>query len=297
MSEISHSDRDILLKVFPKGVIAVDLETTGLSPLLDRIIELSAVKITSEGFETFDELINPKISIPQNTIDIHGITDEMVANKPTIKEVLDRFMAFAGDLPLIAHNAKFDAGFLVFAAHHQNLTWKTNDVYCSCKFARLNIKDMPNYKLGTLSEELKIELINHHRALDDAWASLHIFIKALSNQGDKPSALAGRLFNLNEFTKNKDLSIPTKLTGLIKIVEEQRVILIRYKGGSMKGQLRPIKAIALLPLPAGNILYAHCLKTNLFKSYSLNKIIEYREVDGKDAREFIKEAKTIRPKQ
>ncbi|EQC46708.1 exonuclease [Bacteriovorax sp. BSW11_IV] len=297
MSEISHSETEILLRAFPKGVIAVDLETTGLSPLLDRIIELSAVKVTKDGIETFDQLINPGINIPQNTIDIHGITDEMVATSPKIEDVLPRFREFAGDLPFIAHNAKFDAGFIVYAAHHLNTAWQNNDVFCSCRFARLTLKDMPNYKLGTLSEELDITLENHHRALDDAWASLHIYIKGLGAQGEKMDAQIGKLFNLSEFSKNKDLSIPTKLAGIVKMVEEQRVLLIRYKGGSMRGQLRPIKAIALLPLPAGNILYAHCLKTNLFKSYSLNKIIEFREVEGKEAREFIKEAKTIRPKQ
>lgn len=295
MSEISQSDKDILLRTFSQGVIAVDLETTGLSPLVDKIIELSAIKVTPSGIDIFDQLIDPEILIPPHTIEIHGITDEMVKGKPKLADVLTKFIEFVGDLPLIAHNAKFDIGFLVFQAHKHGMSFGRSNVYCSCKYARSAIKNMPNYKLGTLSSELKIPLENHHRALDDAIASLLIYKEGLDrHQSFKPDH--GFLFKISDFSKNKDLSIPTKLEPLIEATEKQLVVKIKYKGGSMRGKMRPIKPLALLPMPAGNILYAHCLVSNLYKSFSLAKIIELEEVEGKEARELLKNVKTISPK-
>lgn len=176
--EFSDKYKDILLRIFPQGVVALDLETTGLSPLIDKIIELSAVKITPEGISYFDELVNPMISIPQFTIDIHGITDDMVLGKRCVEEVQRDFMGFLGDLPIIAHNAKFDLGFIVFNLHQDSASFSKSDVFCSCRLSRYALGHMPNHKLGTLVKELGIPLDNHHRALDDAVACLKVYAEA-----------------------------------------------------------------------------------------------------------------------
>lgn len=276
---IPQSEVDILLKYFPDGVIALDLETTGLSPLINKIIEFSAIKITKERIEIFTTLIDPEIEIPQVTIDIHGIEDEMVKGKPVIEDVLPQFIKFADNLPLLAHNAKFDIGFIVFWMHQFNLKLNESDVFCSIKFSRRTFTDLKSHKLGSLAKELDIKLENHHRALDDAIAGLRVISKGLvklesDNNIEKiPENLKkANLFNVKDFEKTKDFKVPNKLQIIEEKIETQEIIEIKYKGGSFKNQFRPIRPIGLLPLPDGNFLYAHCLLTDIYKSFALHKI-------------------------
>jgi DNA polymerase-3 subunit alpha (Gram-positive type) len=95
-----------------KIFVAFDIETTGLSPNLDRIIELGAVKYQDgKVVETFNELISPGIPLPPESIEVHGITEDMLEGMPPVEEVLPHFLKFVGDGILVAHNAKFDTGF------------------------------------------------------------------------------------------------------------------------------------------------------------------------------------------
>jgi len=282
---LPDSEIEILLKAFPQGVVAIDLETTGLSPLMDKIIEISAIKVTPGGVFKFDELVDPQMKIPEFTIGIHGITDEMVAGKPTIEEILPKFLPFAGDLPIVAHNARFDLGFIVFNKHQQNLDLQKSNIYCSVRFARASMPDLLSYKLGTLCEKLELPLENHHRAFDDAVACLRVFAKGLENQlkeKDKLAIRQGYIFNLEDFNTKDVFVIPDHLDGLKEIVDKQQMIEIKYKGGSMKGKFRPIKPVSMLPMPQGNVLYAHCLISDLYKSFALRKISAYNVIDEDD---------------
>ena len=283
-----------LLKNFPKGLVALDLETTGLSPLIDKIIEIAAIKVTPEGVETYEQLINPKIPIPELTTDIHGIKDADVANKPSIEDCMPEFKSFIGQLPLLAHNAKFDIGFLVFAHHNIDSTLGKNKVYCSIKASRQAFRDMPNHKLGTLAAELGIPLVNHHRALDDSYASLSIFNKAISGPYYRNVLKESFLFRADEFNSKKFLQLPERLQVLIKKIQTQTLVDIKYKGGSHKGKFRPIKPISLLPMPEGNVLYALCLLSNLHKSFALHKIKEVKELNANEIAERHKELKKLK---
>ena len=96
--------------------IAFDIETTGFLPKVDQIVEIAAVKFKGgEALESFSSLVNPKIAIPAGAAQIHGITDQMVANQPTIESVLEGFANFCGNDPLVAHNAPFDTEFIKVA--------------------------------------------------------------------------------------------------------------------------------------------------------------------------------------
>ena len=286
-----------LLKIFKEGVIALDLETTGLSPLTDRIIEISAVKITpsnnSFNLEVFDELINPKIEIPQTTIDIHGITNQMIKDCDDISKVLPRFHLFMGNLPIIAHNAIFDIGFLVFDMHQFKLPLPSVNVYCSCRLARQAFKELKGHGLANLTKELSIDLKNHHRALDDALACLKVFLKSLEAKSitDKEGLNYAKVLDLKEFQENFEYEIPPHLVDLKKYLEKQTPIMIRYKGGSHGKGYRPIRPISFLPMPSGNILYAHCLITDLYKSFALKKIRDFKESSNQEIESFLKEYK------
>lgn len=269
-----------LLNIFPDGLVAIDLETTGLSPLIDRIIEVGAIKVTKDGVTSLQSLINPNIPIPPFTTDIHGIRDEDVIGRPSLAEFLPQFKEFIGTLPLIAHNAKFDAGFIVFAAHQLHFELTQNDFYCTVKASRRAFPELSNHKLGTVAQELNLPLENHHRAADDAMASLLLFNKALAGPHAKKVIKDSYVFKLSDFKKNKFPPLPKKLEILKKKVETQTLIDIKYKGGSHKGKYRPIKPVALLPMPEGNILYGLCLLSNLYKSFSLLKIQDIKELNA-----------------
>lgn len=283
-----------ILELFPKGLVAIDLETTGLSPLVDKIIEVAAIKVDPQGASTFQRLINPQVAIPSFTTDIHGITDEQVQNSPILSAVLPELLAFIGNLPLLAHNAKFDAGFLIFGLHQSNIQTNSNDIYCSIKASRLAFPEMPNHKLGTLAKELEIPLENHHRATDDAYASLLVFNKAIQKHAGHRVKKQAHLFNLSSFKSSALIELPEKTKLLLKKTETQTLVDIRYKGGSHRGKFRPVKPVSLLPMPEGNILYGLCLLSNLYKSFSLKKIEDIKELSALEIRERFQSLEKIK---
>lgn len=273
---------DLVLQCFPMGLVAFDLETTGLSPLIDRIIEIGAIKIGPDRKSSFFQtLVRPQIKIPPHTTAIHGITNDMVRDAPLIGPALASFESFCSGLPLVAHNAKFDIGFLAFSAHKSNSPIEEHEIYCSCHFSRKILKEMPNHRLATLSRELNISLENHHRAGDDAMASMRIYIKCLERlkkSNKLPLFSTSLLCHSSQFRKEVELEISPHLLPLVEKAQAQEVVGIIYKGGSMKNQLRPIRPVSLLPMPGGNILYALCMVSNTYKSFALNKIVKVEEL-------------------
>lgn len=286
MKHLSKDELQIIRLFFPQGVVAFDLETTGLSPLVDRIIEVSAVKITPDGVETFDQLVQPEIAIPPFTIDIHHITDDMVKGSPLISEVIPEFVDFISGYPLIAHNAKFDVGFIVYDMLQNKLKLPKAKVYCSCALSRRVFKEFTSHSLGNLVEKLEITLENHHRALDDASACLQVFARAIQSYYEKKNNTKilneALLFELNSFSEDAELNIPSHLKDLEAVVVKQELIDIKYRGGSMKGQFRPVKPVSLLPMPDGLIMYAHCLVSNLYKSFAVKKIAEVKRLSPEE---------------
>lgn len=156
-----------------------DIETTGLSNQNDKITEIGAVKIRNgEIIDTYNQLINPEIPIPEKIVDLTGITDEMVANKPKIEDVLHEFIEFSEGSVLVAHNASFDMGFIEVNAKKLGLEIKA-PVLDTLYLARVLFPELKNHKLNTLSKHLDVPLENHHRAVDDAKATSLIFLKCL----------------------------------------------------------------------------------------------------------------------
>ena len=216
-NDLTQDEIKALLVQFPKGIVALDLETTGLSPLVDKMIELSAIKVKPDGIWTSSTLINPKIEIPQFTIDIHGITDEMVKDSPLEQDVLKPFIEFCENLPLIGHNAKFDTGFLAFALGRHKYDLPKSKVYCSCRMSKKAFPDTTNHRLGTLVKELDIPLENHHRALDDAIACLILYARSLqvSFEKDKYGKMVeySHMFDMGDYCTSRDFEIPANLHG------------------------------------------------------------------------------------
>lgn len=190
---ISQEEITSLLTLFPKGLVAVDLETTGLSPLVDKIIEIAAIKITETGeVSTYHQLINPLIDIPEFTIQFHGLTNEDLKAAPTIKKPLREFWEFVGRHPMIAHNSTFDLGYLIKSSHDFQIEFPPLDIYDSCRYARAVYKpreDAPvNFKLSTLSGYVGFAL-QHHVAIEDTFACLKIMAHIAKVETDHKVAM------------------------------------------------------------------------------------------------------------
>lgn len=170
---------------FEEEFTVFDIETTGLSPIKDKITEIGAVKIKQGKItDRYSELINPEISIPDNITRLTGITDSMVKDKPTIKEILPGFLEFVADSPLIAHNASFDSGFIRAKATELGLTMN-NTIIDTLQLSRLLLPGLKKHKLNIVCEYLGISLENHHRAADDAEATAEIMLKLIEIMKNK----------------------------------------------------------------------------------------------------------------
>lgn len=295
LEQFTSLEKSALLKHFPQGIIGLDMETTGLSPMTDKVIELAAIKITKEGEFAFSELINPQIPIPARASAIHGITDDMVRLSATAYKVWPQFIQFMGQLPLVAHNARFDIGFWTYGAHQLNLSPGQSAIYCSCQLAKKAFPNASNHKLSTLAHELEIKLTNHHRAWDDAVAGLKVFAQGLLALEDK-AALAlksAHLFALSDFSQSaleqeQATSAQAKRVELIKeLINKQEVFEIRYAAGSVRNQWRPLLAVSLLPMPHGLGLYAHCYLSDHYKYFRVDKISDVRSLSS-DQQEYWK---------
>lgn len=155
--------------------IAVDIETTGLSPVKDRIIEIGAAKVVDGTVtETFCRLIDPQIELPERIVELTNITDEMVKNQPVMDEVIAEFLDFAGELPLLGHNILFDFSFLKTAAAKQKLSFERKGID-TLMIARMLHKDLESKSLDAMCRHYGIVNEHHHRAYDDAIASMMLY--------------------------------------------------------------------------------------------------------------------------
>ena len=153
---------------FDQEFVAFDLETTGLSSVNDRIIEIGAV-ILKEGKEIsrFQTFVDPKRKLDQKIIDLTGITDDMLIGAPQIEEVLPQFLEFVGDRVVVAHNARFDTAFIRNACKELGYTYDLTSVD-TLPLAQQLLPQLSKFKLDVVAKALKLPNFNHHRAADDA---------------------------------------------------------------------------------------------------------------------------------
>lgn len=164
--------------------IPLDIETTGLNPYYESMIEIALVAMKhgepiQKPFETF---INPGRRIPENTIAIHGITDEMVKDAPDIHQVMQQIPSYTNHHLIVCHNAKFDLAFISQAFLKAGLTLPQNWVLDTLGLARMLFPNKKQYNLTSLLDAFRIHRKNAHRAYDDALATgklLHLFLNEL----------------------------------------------------------------------------------------------------------------------
>ena len=157
--------------------VVFDLETTGLSAVNNRIIEIGAVKVEGARItDRFSTFVNPGEPIPFEIEQLTGISDDMVIHAPAIEDVLPEFLDFCKGCVLIAHNASFDAGFIEENCRRMNIPADFT-VGDTVAMARILLPSLSKFKLGHVAKALNISLKNHHRAVDDAACTAEIFVK------------------------------------------------------------------------------------------------------------------------
>ena len=162
---------------FNDTFVVFDLETTGFSAEVDRIIEIGAVKIKNgEIVDNFSKFVNPKIPIPFRIEKLTGINDSMVMKAEPIEKILPEFLEFCGDAVMVAHNAGFDTSFIINNAERLGIKYDPT-IMDTVLLAQFVIPNLHNYKLDTLCKHLAVSLENHHRAVDDAQATAYIYLK------------------------------------------------------------------------------------------------------------------------
>lgn len=166
--------------------VAFDTETTGLSPVTNRIVEIGAVKFKAGRIIDKQKwLVNPGEHIPFFATNVHGIDDAMVAGAPSFPEVYRDFLAFAADSVLVAHNSRFDRDFMHAEMKRAGLESPDLPLLDSLKLFRKMLPDAPSYSVGALVEYCDIEAENFHRALVDSVYIVRIMDKALSDGWDE----------------------------------------------------------------------------------------------------------------
>jgi len=157
--------------------IAIDTETTGLSPKFNELIEVSAIKyLGNKKIDKFSTLIKPKSEIPYNITRITGITNDMVYMAPDIEEVMPKLIDFVGEHVLVAHNISFDMGFL---KENSKGEFNYNETVDTVKISRKMHPGLPNHKLGTVAKHIGIEEEGFHRAEFDCECCAKIYMKYL----------------------------------------------------------------------------------------------------------------------
>ncbi len=162
---------------FTSDFVVFDIETTGFSPVNNRIIEIGAVKVKGgEIADKFSAFVNPDVPIPFEIEKLTGINDSMVKDAPLIEQVLPEFLAFCEGAVLVAHNAGFDMSFIKENAMRQGILRKFT---CAdtLGIARILLPHQAKHTLDAVAKTMGVSLENHHRAVDDAQATAEIFVK------------------------------------------------------------------------------------------------------------------------
>ncbi len=173
--------------------VVVDTETTGLRPGPDRVIEVAAMRLRGgKVIDSFQSIINPGRHLPPFIVKFTGITQEMVEDAPTAKEILPDFFQFIDDATLVGHNLAFDLNFLTYEARllAQNCPLDGLDTIL---LARRFLPGLKRFKLDMVAAHLKIQASNRHRALGDVEITAAVFLRILERAQQQGIQTLGHL--------------------------------------------------------------------------------------------------------
>lgn len=268
-------------------LIAFDLETSGKYPVGSEICEMAAVKwYKGQVIETYESLIKPSREMSKEVIAIHGITNEMLINQPSISERIHAFYDFVKDGVMMAHHSPFDMGFLAWDFERVGLEPLKTPVLCTSLLSRILIKESPNHRLITLANTLGISPGSSHRALDDAKTCLAVGLECIKRFG--PEKTFGELIKAQgQNLEWRDFSIQAlqeKEVGriLVRSILDQVDVDMVYSGGSKPGRERTVTPLGIVRGPERDFLVARDADGDKEKRYYLNRVeaVKFRSSPG-----------------
>ena len=172
--------------LLPDDYTIIDIETTGLMPMCDEIIELSALKIrNNEIADSFTSLVRPEM-LEENGLDefitnLTGITYDMLVKQKTSKEILPDFVKFIGNDLLVGYNINFDINFIYDEYYTSSHLKFNNDFVDLMRIVKKHCKELKNHKLATVAEYYNINSDNAHRGLEDCKITYEVY-KCVKNE-------------------------------------------------------------------------------------------------------------------
>lgn len=263
--------------------IAFDLETTGLHPVMARIIEIGAVRFRGDGtvLDCFQQLVDPKCAISPGAMAVNGISNEMVAGQPLIDEVLPALTNFIGHTPVVmtAYNAGFDMSFLAFAYSRLGLKKPLHPVVDTLALARLRLY-LKSYRMGVVGQSLRLAEKARHRALEDALLLKDIFLKLvgmppkIENSGELLQIVPGLSFDGYEASLGR---APDGFETLWEAMIAEQAVEMLYLGGSNPGTNRVVTPLGVTRMGGVMYLSAFCHQSRVNKTFRLDRIASYHK--------------------
>lgn len=208
--------------------VCIDLETTGLNPKTDKIIEIGVVKVADNRvIEEWETFVNPGRMIGERITELTGIRDEQLEPAPTIEEVLPKLLEMVGDSVLLGHSVLFDYSFVKKAAVNQRLSFEKDGID-TLKIARKYLANLESRSLPSLCKHYGISH-NAHRALHDARATVELYGKLAEQFYDREEAEGKKsLFCPKRLCyqakRDTPITIPQK-EQLYKLVDKHKLII------------------------------------------------------------------------
>jgi len=183
----------------------IDFETTGLSPLRDRAIEVGIVKIKNgKILDRFSSFINPGILLPEFITNLTGITNDDLSDAPAFEYIASKIKSFIMDSVLVAHNLQFDYSFLRSEFERADIEIPQLKTLCTVKLSKFSFPDLKSKSLKNLVKHLHIRHVNVHRALGDAEATAKVLIKILVLLSNNPEITSiDKLISLTQYSPSK----------------------------------------------------------------------------------------------
>lgn len=264
--------------------LAIDLETTGLIPGLDRVVEIGAVAFSRDGGveAEYDALVDPGVPIPAAASRVSGITDAMVRGRPGIAEELPRFLAFLADAVPVAHHAAFDGGFLAADIARLRLSPAPTPVVDTRALARAALPGRRSYALEALCRELGITGWAAHRALPDAHRCRMLFLACLElleaagrpTGVDALASIEGAAMDLGP----RAPAIAARVTALADALARGTEVEIEYEDAGRERTARRIRPLSFEVRGGAPAVVAFCRLRDARRTFLVESIREIRTV-------------------
>lgn len=232
----------VLQEMLPKKLAFVDIETTGLRPMYDRIIEIGIVRVENNTVvETFKSLINPEDYIPQEITNLTGITNTDIAAAPTFGQIKHDLISLMKDCTFVAHNVRFDYSFIRNEFKREHVPFSKKH-FCTAKLSRYLFPRYRHHSLDSLMQRFGLTCENRHRAFDDAHVLWQFYEKLLGSYAEddlaKAVASISKRPTIPLHLTTKDMKMLPEETGVYIFYGESDVPLYIGKSINLKERIR-----------------------------------------------------------